>query len=403
MSTRRPEVADIFAEHFESFDSSRHVPESERRVARDLVACRTAALGGHMLECSSCGHHEISYNSCRNRHCPKCQAAARAKWLDARAEDLIEVPYFHVVFTLPAELAPLALQNKRAVYGLLMRTAADSLTTIARDERHLGAKLGVISVLHTWGQTLDHHPHVHCVVPGGGLSHDGRRWVPTRSNFLVSVRVLSRLYRRLLLEGLDELRQGSGLELHGKLKALREDSAWRELLGDLRKKEWVVYAKPPFGGPLQVLEYLARYTHRVAISNARLRPADKGQVAFVWKDYRSGSRQKLMKLEAAEFIRRFLLHVLPPGFQRIRYSGFLSNRVRRAALKKIRGLLGVPDRVASLERSGLDDDVAPDSMSRTCPVCKLQTLIIVVTPQLETSSSKEPTRNRGRPLDAPAR
>ena len=397
MKHRRPEVADIFAEHFESFDSSRHVPEPERRVARDLVACRTAALGGHVLECSSCGHHEISYNSCRNRHCPKCQAAARAKWLDARAEDLLEVPYFHVVFTLPAELAAIALQNKRVVYGLLMRTAAKSLTLIGRDKKHLGAKLGVLAVLHTWGQTLMHHPHVHCVVPGGGLSPDGRSWVASRPNFLLSVRVLSRLFRRLMLEGLGELAARDGLELHGQLETLRAHRAWQDLMAKLRGKEWVVYSKPPFGGPVQVLKYLARYTHRVAIANSRLRPAPKGKVAFTWKDYAHGHRKKTMELEASEFIRRFLLHVVPPGFQRIRYFGFLSNRVRRPALEKIRRLLGTPTPGSSPQDQQPDESAAIDPMTRICPACKLRTLVVVAAPPSARRAPDKPIRNQGIP------
>jgi hypothetical protein len=390
-------VADIFAEHFESFDSSRHVPEPECRVVRDLVACRTAVLGGHVLECSSCGHHEISYNSCRNRHCPKCQAGARAKWLDARACDLLEVPYFHVVFTQPAELAAIALQNKRVVYGLLMRTAAKSLTRIGRDEKHLGAKLGVLAVLHTWGQTLMHHPHVHCVVPGGGLSPDGRSWVASRPNFLLPVRVLSRLFRRLMLEGLGELAARDGLELHGQLETLRAHRAWQDLMAKLRRKEWVVYSKPPFGGPVQVLKYLARYTHRVAIANSRLRPAPRGKVAFTWKDYAHGNSKKTMELEATEFIRRFLLHVVPPGFQRIRYFGFLSNRVRRPALEKIRQLLGTPPPESSPQDPRPDESAAIDPMARICPSCKLRTLVIVAAPPSAGRVPDEPIRNQGLP------
>lgn len=380
MKKRRPEVAAIFAEHFDSFRASRYVPAPERRVARDLVACRTAELGGHVLLCSSCGHREISYNSCRNRHCPKCQAAARARWLDARAEDLLEVPYFHVVFTLPDEVAAIALQNKRAVYGLLIRTAAKTLTTIALDERHLGAKLGVIAVLHTWGQTLLHHPHVHCVVPGGGLSPDGLRWVSSRPDFLVSVRVLSRLFRRLMLKGLDELYGSEKLGLHGKLQILAQSSAWTAFLNRQRESEWVVYAKPPFGGSLQVLKYLARYTHRVAIANARLCSADNGQVVFSWKDYRNGSRRKTMRLAAPEFIRRFLLHVLPSGFQRIRYFGFLSNRLRKPALEKIRHLLGTPVLSSSPETTTPNGELPVDEDYRTCPICKQKTLALIGKP-----------------------
>jgi hypothetical protein len=335
------EVADVFRAYAPAYlEAFGHVTSSEqRRVLRDLQRCRTAALGGHVEVCDQCGHCVIAYNSCRNRHCPKCQAAARAAWLEEQAADLLDVDYYHVVFTLPDLLGPLALQNRRAVYGLLFQTAAQTLSQVAADPRHLGANIGLLAVLHTWGQTLRLHPHVHCVVPGGGLSPDGNRWMSCRPGFFLPVRVLSRVFRGKFLAGLGTAYDRGDLSFHGQQSDLADPAVFRRRLDELRQQEWVVYAKPPFGGPEQVLKYLARYTHRVAISNGRLVQMTDGQVHFRWKDYAHGHAEKVMALNAVEFIRRFLLHVLPSGFVHIRHYGFLANRSRETKLPLCRRLI----------------------------------------------------------------
>ncbi len=333
------EVADVFRAHAADFLRSARgaVSPAKRRVLADVQACRTAELGGHVEECQDCGHRRISYNSCRNRHCPQCQGQARADWLDARKADLLPVEYFHVVFTLPEEIAAIALQNKREVYGILLRDSAATLKEIARDPKRLGAEIGFVSVLHTWGQNLLHHPHVHCVVPGGGLSPDGARWVSCRPGFFLPVRVLGRMFRGKFLHSIAEAFQDGRLRFQGGLRHLQDDREFGKVLAKCRRKNWVVYAKPPFGGPEQVLKYLARYTHRVAISNRRLLRMADGKVTFRWKDYAHGSRPRAMTLAATEFIRRFLLHVLPKGFPRIRHYGLLGNR--SAGLDRCRELL----------------------------------------------------------------
>lgn len=372
MISRRPELADalrIFAADYrETYPTS----FAQERVLRELPLCRTASLGGHKLRCDSCGHEVISYNSCRNRHCPKCRAAARAEWLDARERELLDVPYFHVVFTLPDELAAIALQNKRVCYGLLFRAAADTLRIIAADPKHLGAQIGFLAVLHTWTQTLLHHPHVHCVVPGGGISPDGQSWVPCRENFFLPVRVLSRLFRRLYLQRIQKAFDNDELELHGKLETLRESATWSRTISDLRSKEWVVYAKPPFGGPTQVLKYLARYTHRVAISNSRIVAIDDERVRFQWKDRSSGAGTKVMDLAGIEFVRRFLLHVLPKGFVRIRHFGFLANRVRSDKIALVRRLLAERQQTRP-PRPSPNPPIPPDR----CPACGTGRLVVV--------------------------
>ncbi|GMQ81571.1 MAG: IS91 family transposase [Rhodothermia bacterium] len=354
----------------------------QQRVIGDLVACRTAALGAHVGRCDACGHEEISYNSCRNRHCPKCQAQKQAAWLDAQCENLLDVPYYHIVFTLPEDLGPLALQNKRILYGLLFRSAAETLLSIARDEKHLGARIGFTAVLHTWGQTLMHHPHLHCVVPAGGLSGDrgspkgrespvdGQRWIPARENFFLSVRVLSHLFRSKYLAYLREAYRGGELVLAGRLKELADPGAWRAFLEPLQQIDWVVYAKPPFGSPERVLKYLARYTHRVAISNRRLLSIEGGIVAFRYKDYRRGRTERVMRLSAVEFIRRFMLHLLPSGFVRIRHYGLLANRYRKENLTLCRHLLTSRARAVVTE---------PASCQRhaLCPVCKKGLMLFV--------------------------
>ena len=307
-----------------------------------IERCRTAALGGHVEQCDTCGHLRIAFNSCRNRHCPKCQSLVRAQWLDDRQADLIPVEYFHIVFTLPEAVAAIAYQNKAVVYDLLFQATAETLRTIAADPKHLDAEIGFIGVLHTWGQNLLHHPHLHCLVPGGGLSADGERWISCRPGFFLPVRVLSRLFRRLFLAQLQAAFDAGELHFYHALEALQTPAAFARYLAQMRQAEWVVYAKPPFGGPQHVLEYLGRYTHRVAISNNRLIDFADDEVCFRWKDYRHESRPKVMRLATPEFIRRFLLHVLPHGFQRIRHYGFLANRYRAVKLARCRQLLAEP-------------------------------------------------------------
>jgi hypothetical protein len=375
MTAHRPEVADVVAQYGSAYQQAYGTSLEQRQILRALTSCRTAALGGHKTQCETCGHEALAYNSCRNRHCPKCQAAARAQWLDARAADLLEVPYFHVVFTLPEALGPLALQNKRVLYGMLFRAASETLGTLARDPKHLGAHIGFLAVLHTWGQTLHHHPHLHCVVPGGGLALDGSRWVPCRERFLLPVRVLSRLFRAKFLASLRDAFDRDALGLHGKLQALADGSHRRRLLRDLAAREWVVYAKPPFGGPTQVLKYLARYTHRVAISNQRLVALENGTVTFRWKDYAHGNAHRTMTLDAVEFLRRFLLHHLPRGFQRIRQYGFLANRVRKIQLPRCRELLGQQGPGAAL--AGPDGDTPRPARPDACPVCENGRMLVV--------------------------
>src|SRR6059036_3999824 len=351
------EVADIFRRHGEAFRQARagHLGGIERRVMGAITACRTAVLGGHVEQCDNCGATRIAYNSCRNRHCPKCQGLARDHWLAERQAELLPVPYFHVVFTLPAPAGEIAFQNKTVVYAILFRTAAETLATIAADPRHLGAQLGVTMVLHTWGQTLQHHPHLHCVVPGGGLSLDSTQWIGCRPGFFLPVRVLSRLFRRLFLTLLMHALESGHLQFFGSLKRLRDPHELHAYLAPVEQKEWVVYAKPPFAAPRQVLAYVGRYTQRVAISNNRLLDIEHNLVRFQWKDYRDNDRQKTMTLSADEFIRRFLIHVLPDGFQRIRYYGFLSNCHRNEKLALCRQLLGM-----AVEREKLPGDQLSD-------------------------------------------
>ena len=364
-------MADIFRRHGEAYRLARRgrVGRTEQRVMSAVAACRTAALGGHVEACQDCGVIRIAYNSCRNRHCPKCQGAARAQWLAARQAELLPVSYFHVVFTLPPAAAEIAFQNKACVYALLMRTAAEALATIAADPRHLGAELGIIAVLHTWGQTLQHHPHVHCLVPGGGPSPDGQRWVGCRKNFFLPVRVLARLFRRLFLTELHKIFKAGHLVFCGDLAQLAEPAAFTRRLAALRSLDWVVYAKPPFGGPEQVLAYLARYTHRVAIANTRLLSLDDGKVRFTWKDYRHAAKTKVMTLEAVEFIRRFLLHTLPDGFHRIRHYGFLANGHRAEHLARCRRLLDMPASAHEPESMPGNDDPDPSHHLAVCPEC----------------------------------
>lgn len=364
------EVADILRRFGEAWRTRNagHLSLGQLRAMSAIEACRTAALGGHVERCEDCAHTRIAYNSCRNRHCPKCQWAAAAEWLAERKAELLPVPYFHVVFTLPAAIGAIAYQNKAKVYGLLFTAAAETLSTIGADPKHLGANIGVTAVLHTWGQNLDHHPHVHCIIPGGGIAHDGESWVRCRPDFFLPVRVLSRLFRRLFLEGLQASHAAGQLQFFNDLAGLRDASAFSAHLAPLRKSEWVVYAKRPFAGPSQVLAYLARYTHRVAIANSRLLSLADGKVCFRWKDYRQAGKSKAMTLEAGEFIRRFLLHVLPDGFHRIRHYGLFANGHRADKLALCRKLLDVPR-----EQIGCNNKDDHESSSQNepppCPCC----------------------------------
>ena len=332
------ELADIFRQHGPAYRQTHSLPLHQHRLMQAIETCRTAVLGGSVEWCDQCQYTHIRYRSCRNRHCPKCQGAAREKWLEQRQGELLPIEYFHVVFTLPESIATIAFYNKEAVYDLLFRATAETLLTIARDPNRLGVELGFFAVLHTWGQNLHFHPHLHCVVPGGGLSMDHDRWIQGRRRFLLPVKVLSRFFRRVFLHALEKAHAAGQLQFYGELESLRDPQAFARYLAPLRQCEWVVYAKAPFGGPQHVLQYLGRYTHRVAISNRRLLALEQGQVSFQWKDYRDG-QQKVMTVAAEEFIRRFMQHALPSGLQRIRYYGFLANCHRAAKLDLCRRLL----------------------------------------------------------------
>lgn len=391
MDRQKPELADIFRRYGNAYLKKFGVSMSaaQRRVMQAIESCRTALLGGHVEVCDHCGHQRVCYNSCSNRHCPKCQSLARAQWLEDRESELLGTAYFHVVFTVPAAMAAIALHNKRTVYGILFRATAETLQTIAADPQHRGAQIGFFAVLHTWGQNLLHHPHLHCVIPGGGLSADGSRWISCRPGFFLPVRVLSRLFRRLFLQYLDDAFASGTLEFFGSLESLRDAQAFRCYNAPLRQTEWVVYAKAPFAGPRQVLDYVGRYTHRVAISNNRLLAIEEGNVRFQWKDYRDHDRQKTMTLSAEEFIRRFLIHVLPDGFQRIRYYGFLSNRHRAEKLAICRQLLSMPPATETGPGQQHDDyetlyENWTGSSLRQCPICHEGQMVVVeiLTPAL---------------------
>jgi hypothetical protein len=381
------EVADIFRRYGDTYRQGAGVSpaSAQGRVMTAIETCRTAARGGHVEQCDACEHQRIAYNSCANRHCPKCQSLARAAWIERRRAELLDCEYFHVVFTVPDAIAAIAAQNKPQVYGILFRATAATLRMIAADPQHLGAEIGFVAVLHTWGQTLVHHPHLHCVVPGGGLSPDGTRWVACRPGFFLPVRVLSRLFRRLFLDALQTAYDAGTLRLVGALESLRDRPVWTRALAPLRQTEWVVYAKRPFAGPQQVLDYVGRYTHRVAIANHRLLDIDGGQVRFTYKDYRADvpDSSKTMTLAATEFIRRFLLHVLPTGFHRIRYYGFLGARYRREKLTRCRQLLGSTASLSTptdaVSRTDYRDHVETVTglSLRVCPACHHGAMIIV--------------------------
>lgn len=359
------EVADIIRTAGDGFihRNERHLAWPHLKTLRAIRNCRTQALGGHLDRCSACGHEAISYNSCRNRHCPKCQTNAREQWLAKRSEDLLPVPYFHVVFTLPHDLSALALQNKKLLYDLLFEATTETLTEIAADPKHLGAKIGILAVLHTWGQTIQHHPHLHCVIPAGGLAPDHSRWIRAPTSFFLPVRVLSKVFRGKFVDGLKRLFRRQKLAFHGSLLLLADPKHFCKFLRQLFRKDWVVYAKQPFRGPEYVLQYLARYTHRVAISNHRLIAHEGGNVTFRYKDYAHGAKKRKMTITADEFLRRFLLHVLPRGLVRIRHFGFLANRSRFRLLPICRQLLSD----APLARS--PTRVVPPQREWRCPIC----------------------------------
>jgi hypothetical protein len=391
------EVADVFRRYGEAYRQQHGASMSvgQRRVMTAIEVCRTAVLGGHLERCDQCSYERNAFNSCRDRHCPKCQCLARAQWIEDRQTELLAVPYFHVVFTVPAEVAAIAYQNKEVVYGILFQTTAETLKTIASDPKHLGAEIGFFAVLHTWGQNLQVHPHLHCVVPGGGLSPDGQRWITCGPRFFLPVRVLSSLFRRLFLESLQKAYDAGKLQFFAALESFRERNAFSQLLARLKDYKWVVYAKRPFAGPEQVLDYVGRYTHRVALSNNRLLDIENDQVRFQWKDYRHGDQSKTMTLSAEEFIQRFLLHVLPDGFQRIRYYGFLGNRYRRDKLEQCRRLLAMPtptDQTDTSEKDYRDryEELTGHSLHQ-CPQCRLGRMqVVMILPRSPCKCAPQP-------------
>lgn len=383
------EIADIIRAQGERFVARNRswIHWAHQKVLRAIVHCRTAALGGHLHHCSDCGYRAIAFHSCRNRHCPKCQVAARRRWLTARGKELLPVRYFHVVFTLPHQLSPLLLQNKKLLYDLLFRASAETLLELALDPKHLGAQIGFLAVLHTWGQNLRHHPHIHCVLPAGGPSPDHRRWVHPRYHFFLPRRVLSRVFRGKFIAGLRK--RHPQLVLSGALKPLQQKQAFASFLRPLFRQEWVVYLKPPFGGPQHVLRYLAGYTHRVAISNHRLVSFEHDQVTFRWKDYAHGNKKRMMTLSSEEFLRRFLLHVLPRGFVRIRFYGFLAQRRRACLLSVCHQLLQHnPEPVSAAQPSSTSSPIL------RCPRCASPLHILeILLPTIPTTVPRNPTPN----------
>jgi len=367
----RLEVADVFRQHEKEFFEQwgRVLTDHQLRVFRDICACQTAALGARIQQCDRCSHESVAFNSCRNRHCPKCQSAAREKWLTVQSRDLLPVPYCHLVFTLPRELSGLALQNPRALYRMLFRAVSETLLTVAADPRRLGARIGLLAVLHTWNQKLLHHPHLHCLVPAGGISSDGSRWIRCRKRYFLPIRVLRRMFRGKFLAFLSAAFRRRELHLFGSLEYLNTPVTFDRFIRQLRSVNWVVYARRPFGGPEHVIKYLARYTHRVAIANGRLISFQEGRVTFRWRDSADGNRQKLMTVDAVEFIRRFLLHVLPKGFVKIRHFGFLANRNRCRELALCRELLPPPEK----PRTKAQDS----GVERICPICRVGHVFVI--------------------------
>ncbi len=391
------EVQDIFRSHGAGFRRARigHLSLGQLKVMSAIERCRTAALGGHVAACEDCGHGHIAYNSCRNRHCPKCQGRAAQEWLAARQAELLPVPYYHVVFTLPAQIANIAYQNKAVIYAILFKAAAETTITIAADPKHLGARIAITAVLHTWGSAMTHHPHIHMIVPGGGISLDGKGWVACRPGFFLPVKVLSRLFRRLFLEKLIAAHKAGRLTFFGQHKALADRAAFEAYLKPLATPEWVVYAKPPFAGPETVLAYLSRYTHRIAIANSRLIDLDDSAVTFKWKDYRAKGREryKTMTLTTHEFIRRFLIHVLPQRFHRIRHYGLLANGHRVENLALARQLIAVPAPQTNGDDIESDDNADLTALPQPCPHCGGR-MIIIETFKAGGQPRAPPTTNR---------
>ena len=399
MERPKLEVADIFRRYGEAYRQQHDgsLSTAQRRVMTAIEVCRTAALGGHLERCERCGYERHCYDSCRDRHCPKCQSLARAEWVEKRTSEVLPAHYFHVVFTVPDPIASIAYQNKEVVYGILFRATAETLNTIAADPKHLGAEIGFLAVLHSWGQNLLFHPHLHCVVPGGGISPDGTRWISCRPRFFLPVRVLSRLFRRLFLTYLQEAFEAGNLKFFSALEDLLDRQTFQHHLDSVRNVEWVVYAKPPFAGPQQVVDYVGRYTHRVAISNHRIVDIADGEVKFRWRDYRDHNQAKTMPLSADEFIRRFLLHVLPSGFHRIRYYGFLANPHRKEKLEQCRQLLGLaPGELPSLRATPEDYRDRYERLTGRslweCPVCHRGRMIaILLLPPVHSSRAIKDT------------
>ena len=376
------EVADVFRHFGPAFhdQSGASLSAARRRAMIAIESCRTAALGGHLERCDDCGHQRVSFNSCRNRNRPKCQGLARAQWLEDRQSELLDVPYYHVVFTVPQEIEAIAFQNQTVVYDILFQAASETLRKIAADPQHLGAETGFLGVLHSWGQNLLHHPHIHFLVPGGGIAPDGQSWIACRPGFFLPVTVLSSMFRGLFLHHLTKAFAAGALNFFSAYRHLNEPAAFRRYLAPVWNKPWVVYTKRPFAGPAQVLDYVGRYTHRVAISNNRLVSMDNGKVSFRWKDYRDGDRQKTMTLEGAEFIRRFLIHVLPAGFHRIRYFGFLGNRHRARKLERCRELLGMASPKPAVDPTADYRDryqALTGQSLRECPHCRTGIMVVI--------------------------
>lgn len=374
------EVAGIFRRYGKEYLEKHKQPVYILKAIRAIESCRTAALGGHIEKCDNCGHNRISYNSCRNRHCPKCQSLAREKWISERKKELLPVKYFHIVFTIPDKLNRIALQNKKIVYDILFKAGSETLLTLGKDKKHLGAEIGLIALLHTWGQTLIEHPHLHCIVPGGGLSEDGERWLAMKKgkkqgkDFFIHVNVISDLFKKNFLYYLKKSRDKGQLQFNGEIKSYRESAEFKKLLNELYTKKWITYCKQPFGGPEQVINYLGRYTHRVAISNHRIKSLEGGKVTFSYKDYRDRNKNKEIKLEAGEFMRRFLLHILPDNFYKIRYYGILSSKNKKIKLAQCRQLLGAEEKAE--EASGRIQSLREKLYELTgiditqCPKCK---------------------------------
>jgi len=393
------EVADIFRRHGHVWRQSHHghISLAQLKVMSAIESCRSAALGGHVLFCPACDHQQIAYNSCRNRHCPKCQASAAHRWLEARQTDLLPIDYYHLVFTLPAQISDLAFHNKSVIYNILFQAAAQTLQIIAKDPKHLGAKIGVTLVLHTWGSAMTHHPHVHGVVTGGGLSMEGQQWVACKPGFFLPVRVLSRLYRRLFLEKLTQAYQSNKLQFFAEQQALKDEKHFMDWIKSLAQIEWVVYAKRPFAGPATVLAYLSRYTHRVAIANSRLLSMDENDITFKWKDYRrkKAKRTTSMILTADEFIRRFLIHVLPSGFHRIRHYGLIANANRKDNLVRARKLLRVDEAEYPVQEEATDKHQSEEQEATyVCPDCGAPMIIIETIPRKQ--QPRAPPVKKGR-------